>query len=574
MSDIVFVTPNRKCTVRGEPIGTLILASILRNAGLSVEILPLGIFGEINDDLDRFLTIAEHRILNKNAKIVSFYTRCDIYHIDIRIAERIKQRNKHLQIVFGGPQSDLCAEDTLRAFDCVDFICRGEGETTVLPFFTSLLQDCPDYSIPGLAYKNGEEIILNPRPKHLDDFSDVSPIDYSLLEEAGDRLSGTGMEIDVGRGCPFSCTFCSTKSFWNRNYRLKSPELIVAEMTRLHEKFQIEDFDFEHDMFTMNRNRVIQICEMIMKLPFRVRWTCSARLDCLDEELIDIMYSAGFRGVYIGIESGSTRIQKLINKNLDLSRAESIVSYLDHKNIRTTVSFIYGFPEETEEDLSQTIALWIKLSRYPTVGFQWHLLAFFPGTELESKYRGQLSPVEKFSNETGDFGATECMDMINANPTVFPQYRSYKTTLRKNADRLTAFLRIFKQAFPAFEYLLGKYFVSPFEMYMLWKKTVFSDSDEVNSGNEADIIARSMGFVDLFSEDSKYPLLTEIFRYLTDKERFSDGSNASSEGVYHFAMQDYLDKVPLEQFANGIAIVSFSRNKNGKICENVRSSRI
>lgn len=563
MADIVFVTPNMSCMAANEPLGTLIVGTLLKKAGFSVKILPMGKFGKAEVSFDLFLNNAVSQILQTGAKIVSFYTRCDTYHLDILIAQHLKQQNPALFTVFGGPQSDLCAEDTIRAFSCIDFICRGEGETTIVPFFSSLLKGAPDLSIPGLVFSSDGLIQINPRPELLKDFSS-STIDYQLLLDTGDSLSD-GFLIDVGRGCPFNCTFCSTKLFWKRQYRLKSPQEIINDIIFLHDKFNISKFIFDHDMFTMNHQKVEEICAEIKKLPFKISWSCSARLDCVNEALIDIMADAGLCQIYFGIETGSPRMQKLINKNLDLTTAEPLVRYLKKKGIFVVASFIYGFPEETPEDLSATLALWAQLRRHKNTSCQTHLLAFFPGTELELRYRDQLTLSSFFSNQTGNMWIEQCYEMIAANPAIFSQYRSLPTALRESVDRIPDFLKIFRKLDSVFSYLAESHFDSIYDLYLAWKRFVGKSSFR---SDQRKLLATAEEFLRQFESDPYYPLMSDICRYLSDKAMFVANQKESSfVNNYCFLVSELSEYRPLSQFSKGSTLVSLSRSSAGKVIE-------
>lgn len=570
LSEVLFITPNFNCTVNNEPTGTLLLATLLESAGISAQILPLGKFRMHGESFSQFIGSAEEEILSIHPKILSFYTRCDSYHIDLILAQYVKDHLPDTVVVFGGHQSDLCAYDTLNEFDCMDYICRGEGETTIVPFFSSLLRGEPDLSVPGLAYKEKGAIICNERPKMIDDFSPYPPINYRLALNAGDTVNSAGISVEVGRGCPFSCTYCSTKLFWNRHYRLKSPESIVDEMQSLHDEFGLDTFVFEHDMFTMNRAKVVAICEKIKQLPFPAKWGCSARLDCLDKDLIDTMYDAGLRSLYIGIETGSPRMQKLINKNLKLSSAAEIVNYANQKDIGVMVSMIYGFPEETGEDLSQSLSLWLELLPNKKTSFQWHLLAFFPGTELELKYRSQLTVANRFSNQTGDFGVEECIDMINDHPSIFPQYREYKTALRENTDLLTVFLYVFKQYYPIFEEIYRQHFYNDlYGMYLAWKEYM-NDCTGKNSLGElrTSCVQMSEQFIRQFNKFSNEALVSEITRYVIAESNKILTVNAE---IYSFLIADLTQCRKLSEFRYGMSVVNRFKDEAGKIVSSIQS---
>ncbi len=345
MIDVLFITPTATTNVLKESLGPVLLATILRNKGIGAEILSFARIGD-PENYTAFFEKAVTAIVEKRPRILSLYTRCDCYHIMLRLAERIKAELDCL-VVFAGPQADITAVETLEEISWVDYICRGEGETTVYPFFSSLLKGEPDLSVDGLVYRSEGEIKANPRPELIKDLDTLPIPDYSVVPAEVVVDPKTCFSIDVGRGCPFGCTYCSTKTFWGRKYRLKSPKRILEELQHFHDLYGLNYFAFEHDMFTMNREQVIEICRLIRELPYKVYWNCSARSDCIDEELIQIMADSGLRWIYLGIETGSPHMQKQINKNLKLEKLLPLVRFITSCGVRVVTSFIYGFPEET-----------------------------------------------------------------------------------------------------------------------------------------------------------------------------------------------------------------------------------
>lgn len=565
MVDVVFITPNLKCSVFNEPTGSVLLTSILKQAGISVQILPMGKFGDVNADFSSFLAEGLRQIVELHPKILSFYTRCDTYHIALSIAQRVKCCAPDIYTVFGGQQSDLCAEDTLNAFPYIDFICRGEGETTVTPFFRSLLMGSPDLSVPGLAYLAPDgNVICNPRPPLLEDFDSIPMIDYQMLLDMGYTIENKAVSVDVGRGCPFNCTFCSTKKFWNRYYRVKNPKLIVQEMLHLYNEFGVDSFSFEHDMFTMNKEKVREVCALISELPFSAHWGCSARIDCVDEALIDTMYAAGLDSIYFGIETGSMRMQKIINKNIKIDRVLPLIRYIVNKGIYVTVSFIYGFPEETEEDLSQTMDLWLALSKLDRVSAGGHLLAFFPGTELEERYRHQLTLAEFYSNQTGNHGVKECYEMIRDNPAVFPQYRELKTELRAQCDFFEQFLTEYKSLRVIYD-VLRPAFPSTFVCYKHWREYRVALEDEASYSRRQKNHQATAQLISKYAKPADAMRMQEIVRFLSDKEAIAKApEDCVKTEIYGFCLQDLNAGKPLHEYSAGFSSVVF-QNYGGKL---------
>lgn len=583
MDDVVFITPFFVDTPRSFPMGTLLLATILKQqAGISSAFQHIAFPVE---PLEEFLNVEEAQILATGAKIVSFYTRCDVYHLEIKIAQMLKQRHPELYVVFGGPQSDLCAEDTLREIPCVDYICRGEGEHTIVPFFKSLLAGKPDETVDGLAFIRDGQVTMNPKPPMIHDLDSLPMIDYSSMKihdkEDAKAYSAQYYPVDVGRGCPFGCTYCSTKTFWQQNYRLKSAERIIQEIKQMHEQFGAVRFCFEHDMFTMNKKKILKICEMIQQLDFKIEWRCSARIDCIDEEMADAMVAAGMVNVFFGVETGSPRMQKLVNKNLKLEKVEPIIKYLCDLGVDVSTSFIYGFPQETPEDLGQTIELTTRLAKYDRVRVMTHLCTFLPGTELQRRYQDELTKGGAIPNIAGDIGVRECADLIDAHPRLFSQYFEYRTPLREKLKYFSRFLEEYIAFLPVYNYMAKRYEDSNLaEMYFDWAEKnsallagLEETSDMVHS---QDMFLKDDEFLTTYRDDARYTLMCEVARYIRterlNKLRAPKEKKDFNE-VYGFCLDDYTDKKPLEAYRSGFTLTYNTYGENGsrktvyKICD-------
>lgn len=564
MSDVVFITPNMTADTRAESIGTLQLATILMQAGISCEILQYFRIGDVTQFAD-FLDNAVRLIEEKKPKILSFYSRCDTYHISLRIAECVKAKQKDICIVFGGPQSDITAEATLRQIPWVDYICCGEGETTVVPLFSSILQGKPELATPGLVYRLDGEIVKNPRPVLIEDLDSLPMLDYTLLHfnESKEALQKP-FDIDVGRGCPFACTFCSTNSFWGRNFRLKSPQRIYEEVKYLHEHYGRTRFSFSHDMFTFNRKKVRETCALLKTLDFPIEWGCSARVDCLDKELIDTMADAGMVGVYLGIETGSPRMQKLINKNLKVQNVVELVAYLKEKGIETVASFIYGFPEETEEDVSLTIGLIGKLLNLRCVRIQTHLCTFHVGTELSRRYRDEMTPVTQYSDQTGEYAIAECADLIQGHPEIFQHMMEYKTELRSKLNYLPTFIGYWKRMLPVYRHISEKYpenrLIDMYYDFVAANGQILDTYQKKTDGNIYEWLLEKDRFPDQFAGDEYYDMIQDYCRYrkLCISQDIRNGENLSD--VFFFDPNE-IETKPLRECRRCMTMLTWHDGK-------------
>jgi radical SAM superfamily enzyme YgiQ (UPF0313 family) len=160
--------------------------------------------------------------------------------------------------------------------------------------------------------------------------------------------------VITSRGCPFKCYFCSNLESGQR-VRMRSAENVVAELAEVVARFGVRDFLFFDELFTVNRARVLRICDEIRHAGLRIRWHCRSRADVIDAEMARAMKAAGCRLVQLGIETGSPRLQRYINKNLDLDRSRQVVELLSRAGLQVYADFIVGLPTETPEETRATI---------------------------------------------------------------------------------------------------------------------------------------------------------------------------------------------------------------------------
>lgn len=423
MKDITFINiyDHLKPDVFEPPVGLVSLKTILDSNGYNVEIVDFqylfykGLF-PFYHDTKKYVDKMKSYIISRNPRLISFYTMCNNVHIIIYLIEELKKSNPNLIMGMGGPHATLAANSIMEQFKSVDFIGLGEGELSICGIVDALhnLDHVYPNKVKGLVYRHNNRIISGEMPDLIKNLNQLPILNYDEFDIVGIK----NLPIDVGRGCPYQCAFCSTNIFWKRKYRLKSPERIVKELVFYNSKFSINNFSFMHDMFTANRSKIMEFCKLIKDENLDVNWNCSARIESLDNDLVTEMISAGCEGVFIGIETGSPKMQRIINKNIDLPSAFSKIYQFSRQGLHMIISFIYGFPEETEKDLNDTIEYIYKLVKYvPALAghIQLHKLCFFSGTELTNKYLSQLI-YEKNPNNT----------MLHNNERLLPSRRLSK----------------------------------------------------------------------------------------------------------------------------------------------------
>jgi len=347
----------------------------------------------------------------------------------VKIAHSIKQCRPETLILLGGPHPTVLESAIMNRFTDFDLLVRGEAEETIVPLLDALDSGKDLSGIPGISYRAGPHVCRSMVDSGVMDVDQLSMAAFHFypIHELGMR----SMRVEAGRGCPFHCTFCSTATFFGRKYRVKAAEKLVGELKSLKSTYSITDFSLQHDLFTVNRRKVLEFCEEVRPCSFS--WTCSARVDCVDSALLSEMARSGCRGIFFGVETGSSTLQELVKKRLDINLLHPTLESAKQLGINVTTSFITGFPKETASDLEATLNCLDSCLRISptTTSLQLHLLTPEPGTALyeenksELLYDGYISDFN-FPPLASDEGA-----LLRGNPDVFMNHHFYATKLSR-----------------------------------------------------------------------------------------------------------------------------------------------
>jgi len=306
------------------------------------------------------------------------------------IARLVKYINKDMLVVFGGCHASSCSSDVL-ADGNVDAVVRGEGEETMLEIVNNIAAGKSIAEIKGAVIRaNGSIRINESRPfiKDLDSIPFPSRDLFSMDLYFKNQKKGTYYNmrapfttVITSRGCPGQCVFCSIKNVWGNKWRARSPKNVADEIEFLIRAYNIREIIFLDDNISADRNRMKEICNEIIERKLDIKWTTpnGIALWTLDEELLKIMKKAGCFKLTFGLESGSSKTLKFINKNYSYEHADNIIKFANRLGIITLGTFIIGFPYETSKDIEDTIKYAVK-SELDFAFF--YTAATFPGTKL------------------------------------------------------------------------------------------------------------------------------------------------------------------------------------------------
>lgn len=343
------------------PLCLLMLCAVLREKNRETPFI-FDINHNINNGVikndDTFYDSAASAICKECPDVLGFMTECDSYHHVLQICKKVKALHPECYIILGGPHATAVADKTMERWECIDCIVLGEGEVTFVELILQLETKNTRDPIAGTIRRNANGEIIKGTNRSLIDSLDTLPFPaYDLYTS----VAGEELFVEVGRGCPFHCTFCSTSPFWQRKHRVKSPQRIVAELAYISQSHLLNRVHFTHDLFTTNEAWVRAVCKALIQAKNTIKWTCSSRIDTISEDLIQLMSAAGCNAIYFGVESGSERILQLIEKKIPFSDTLNIISLCNKYNIIPNAGLILGFPFEDDKSLSDTFIAYLQM---------------------------------------------------------------------------------------------------------------------------------------------------------------------------------------------------------------------
>lgn len=472
--------------------------------------------GDYDDDLERMADLLAAR----GAGIIGFYTICNNFINVAALVQRVHQKAPEAKLFFGGPHATMTWEHCLKAFPFLSAVCMGESEHSILPLVDALTGGGDLAAVPGIGYRGADGSLVRNAPCALipqEALSDYVVYDRDYMP---DPEHGT-MFIEGGRGCPFHCSFCSTSRFWLRHFRVKPVDDLIREMDNHHEKLGFKRFSVEHDMFTANKKHLHRFCNILIDRGAPYRWACSSRIDVLDEESIRLMAASGCDEVFLGIETGSPRMQKRIDKHLNLEDSIPKIILMQQLGINVKCSFIYGLVDETEEDFLMTLDMLKKLYLAGVRFLQLHRFFPLPSTPDGEAIRDGIY----FDEYDIDLSIISRKALTPQNralileyPDLFLHLYSFKNDVRRKyrwADSLAAFTSDLSVYFPhTCAVLLDKLdyqtlYLRYEEMFRRLSLAFSTDGDQAMHALVHPMLRRIV-------ETEDYPPLTEMHRYETD----------------------------------------------------------
>ena len=349
------------------PIGLYYVGAMLKENGYAVEILN---WHHIHTSPE----VIPETLKQIQPDVIGF----SVLHANrwgaIEIAAIAKALDPNVKIVFGGIGATFLWHHLLTHFRDIDYIVLGEGEYTLLSLIRCLEDNrkCTVSAIRGIAFRKSS------RPFRTEPAEPVHDLDQLPLPAKYFKYQ----HVSFTRGCPGNCTFCGSPLFWGHRVRTHSPAYFVDQLERLYQQ-GVRSFYFSDDTFTFKKQHVLEICHQIIARHLKITWVAIARVNHIDEDILYWMRKAGCSQISYGIESGSKKIRRMLNKRIDDEQIQSAFDSTIKFGILPRAYFIYGSPGETMDTIQESIQL---MRAVKPLSIVFYILDIFPGTALYHDY--------------------------------------------------------------------------------------------------------------------------------------------------------------------------------------------
>jgi len=367
--DCLLISPYEKIS-RYPYLGLAHLAGVLSEKNIKCEILDCAALKYTTNDVVRYAQ-------EKKPLIIGISMMSMMLRECFQIVKALQNGYPEGIIVAGG--AHINADPFILSELNVQYGFRGESEFAFSQFCEKILGDQKPVDIPGLITNQDGKIETQP-PAIIPDLDalpmpayDLLPLDNYYSPNTNARL----ISMISSRGCPYNCTYCS--KLQKTKFRSLSVEKTIAQIVNLINRHQIKWIEFVDEIFTLDRKRIIALCDNIIENKLKFNWGAGTRADKIDEDLVQLMQQAGCQKLAFGVESGSESVRFNGNKKITNEQYFQAIDICKKNGIKTMGDYIFGHPNETKADMQETIRFALKL---PTDIAYFHKMIPLPNSEL------------------------------------------------------------------------------------------------------------------------------------------------------------------------------------------------
>ncbi len=364
------------------PISLALCAAVVRNKGIEVKLIDC-VAAEI--DFHRLSQI----ISDYFPDLVIINTSTPSIKGDLFTVNNIKNINPEIKTAIIGIHGTVLTEECFQMSPGLDFIVRGEPEYTVCDLTLAIKDNNIFLEVKGISYRKNGEIIHNLSREFIKNLDELPYPAWDLVDLSNYTLPFNNKRfllIIPARGCPHGCTFCNSKAYYGSTLRLRSVKNVVDELEWAKNKFDIKNFLFWTESFTLNKKYALGVAEEILRRKLKISWICNSRVDDVNEEMLGKFKEAGCWMIGYGIESGDENVLVKTKKGIHINQAIKAVSLAKKNGLEVVAYYVLGLPGETKKSIKKTIKLANKLDADFA---QFYCAVPYPGSELYEEAKGR-----------------------------------------------------------------------------------------------------------------------------------------------------------------------------------------
>ncbi len=333
-------------------------------------------------------------------ELLVLFTSTPGFHVDVKMAEMMKDANPKLKVAFVGPPVTVDPESSLKASTAIDFVVRREFDHQIVDF----AKGKPVAELAGVSWRENGGFRHNPDAPAIEDLDNLPWVtkvyqrDLDITRYNVPFLLNPFIAFYTSRGCPAMCTFCLwPQTHSGHRWRVRSADDVANEVRFAQEAFpNVREFFFDDDTFNYQKARTLELCRKLK--PLKATWSCTSRVTT-DYETLKAMKEAGCRLLIVGYETGDAQILRNIKKGATLEMAERFTANCKKLGLLIHGDFIVGLPGESRDSLLRTIN-WAKKLDCETI--QVSIAHPYPGTEFYSHCeKNDLITIDSMTDETG-----------------------------------------------------------------------------------------------------------------------------------------------------------------------------
>lgn len=405
------------------PSDLMYLAAVAEKAGLEAKIVDYSQGGDFENDLREF---------RPDYLLVNVAT--PTFKNDISVLTQAKEICPDVITIAKGAAFLTVAFEVMYFAKDLDVVIYGEAEGTL----KDILEGKPYPEILGIYYHDDLRVKFTGARPFIENLDEIPFPARHLVDNNLYRRPDTGevqAVIKVSRGCPFHCFFCLATPVAGAKVRKRSPENIVEEIRECVEKYGIKNFLFWSDIFNIDKDWVMKLCQLIIDSGLDITWSANTRADTADEEMAEMMYKSGCRLVSIGVESGSQEMLDHMGKNITLDDVRLTVRIFKKYGIKIYNYFVIGLPWETEETVEDTIDFAIELDS--------DFISFYTATPLPGTKFYDYAKEHKLIDSDTSFKSAYFYPSVNTHHLTKDQvFKLHKRAVRKFYLRPTYILKM------------------------------------------------------------------------------------------------------------------------------------